>query len=64
MDTSMYHSLYKIYSNDFMQELSKTLYDRALVYLNVDIAVTGHDHIWIVATPLLYNAYYTATKMV
>ena len=51
-------------SFNFMQDLSKTLYDRALSYLNVDISVSGHDHIRIQATPLLYSAIYTATKMV
>ena len=64
MGSSIYCSLCKMYSNDFIQELSKMLYDRALVYLNIDIAVAGHDHIRIAATPLLYNALYTATKMV
>ena len=64
MGSSIYCSLCKMYSNDFIQELSKTLYDRALVYLNIDIAVAGHDHIRVAATPLLYNALYTATKMV
>ena len=47
-----------------MQEMSKILYDRALSYLNVDIAVAGHDHIRVKATPLLYSALYAATKMV
>ena len=51
-------------SNSFTQELSKILYDRALSYLNVDISVSGHDHIRIKATPLLYSAIYMATKMV
>ena len=46
------------------QDMSKLLYDRALSYLNIDIAVYGHDHVRILATPLLYNAIYTATKMV
>ena len=44
--------------------MSKLLYDRALSYLNIDIAVYGHDHVRMLATPLLYNAIYTATKMV
>ena len=44
--------------------MSKLLYDRALSYLNIDIAVYGNDHVRMLATPLLYNAIYTATKMV
>ena len=48
----------------FMQDLSKTLYDRALAYLNVDWSVTGHDRVNIGASPLLYNVIYTATKTV
>ena len=47
-----------------MQDLSKTLYDRALSYLNVDWSVSGHDRVWIGASPLLYNVIYMATKMV
>ena len=65
MDPGVYCIPYKsMYSICFMQELSKTLYDRALGYLNVDMSVAGHDHIRIGATPLLYNVLYQATKMV
>ena len=46
------------------QDMSKLLYDRALSYLNVDLAVYGRDHVRILATPLLYNAIYKATNMV
>ena len=47
-----------------LQDVSKLLYDRALSYLNVDTAVSGHDHISVAATPLLYHAIYEAAKMV
>ena len=47
-----------------IQELSKILYDSALTYLNIDTAVSGHDHISVAATPLLYKATYKAAKMV
>ena len=53
-----------MYSIDFIQDLSKILYDRALSYLNIDISVAGHDHIRMQSTPLLYSAIYRATKMV
>ena len=44
--------------------MSKLLYDRALSYLNIDIAVYGNDHVRMLATPLLYSAIYKATSMV
>ena len=47
-----------------LQEVSKLLYDRGLGYLNIDTAVSGHDHISVAATPLLYHAIYEAAKMV
>ena len=47
-----------------IQDMSKLLYDRALSYLNIDIAVYGHDHVRMLTTSLLYNAIYTATNMV
>ena len=53
-----------LHVSHFTQELSKTLYDRALSYLNIDTAVSGRDHISVAATPLLYNAIYKAAKMV
>ena len=46
------------------QDMSKLLYDRALSYLNIDIAVYGNDHVRMLATPLLYSVIYKATNMV
>ena len=46
------------------QDISKLLYDRALSYLNIDIAVYGNDHVRMLATPLLYGVIYKATNMV
>ncbi|XP_070565293.1 N-acetylated-alpha-linked acidic dipeptidase 2-like [Ptychodera flava] len=51
-------------SNEFVEEFSKSLTSRAVVYLNLDIAVVGNHTIIALSSPLLFKAMHEATKKV
>ncbi|XP_070566907.1 putative N-acetylated-alpha-linked acidic dipeptidase [Ptychodera flava] len=51
-------------SNEFVEELSKNLATRAIVYLNLDVSVAGTYKILARSSPLLFKAMHEATKKV
>ncbi|XP_070565286.1 glutamate carboxypeptidase 2-like [Ptychodera flava] len=51
-------------SNEYVEEFSKSLAARAVVYLNLDTSVTGDYRIRASSSPHLYKAVYEATKKV
>ncbi|RWS12811.1 N-acetylated-alpha-linked acidic dipeptidase 2-like protein [Dinothrombium tinctorium] len=51
-------------STEWLEENYKTLYSRAVAYINADIVVVGNGSLSVDASPLLYNAIFNATKEV
>ncbi|XP_054716263.1 putative N-acetylated-alpha-linked acidic dipeptidase [Uloborus diversus] len=51
-------------STEWIEENLKLLHGRAVAYINADILVAGNASIRAVASPLLYNAIFNATKEV
>ncbi|XP_064600785.1 uncharacterized protein LOC135466961 [Liolophura sinensis] len=51
-------------STEWVEQYIKSLGERAVAYLNVDIAVQGNFSLRTAASPLLYNAIYDASKQV
>nr|XP_022328754.1 N-acetylated-alpha-linked acidic dipeptidase 2-like [Crassostrea virginica] len=51
-------------STEWIEQYIKNLAERAVVYINVDIAVTGNHTLSGGATPLVHSALYEATKNV
>lgn len=51
-------------STEWLEENLKLVQGRAVAYINADILVAGNASIRVVASPLLYNAVFNATKEV
>lgn len=51
-------------STEWVEQYVATLRERAVAYINVDIAVDGNDTLDANATPLMYNIVYEASKKV
>lgn len=51
-------------STEWLEEHAKLLHGRAVAYVNADILVAGNASIRVVASPLLYNTVFNATKEV
>lgn len=51
-------------STEWLEENLKLLHGRAVAYVNADILVAGNASIRVVASPLLYNTIFNATKEV
>ncbi|CAL1542368.1 unnamed protein product [Lymnaea stagnalis] len=51
-------------STEWVEQYVATLRERAVAYINVDIAVDGNDTLKTGATPLMYNIVYEASKKV
>ncbi|KFM79964.1 N-acetylated-alpha-linked acidic dipeptidase 2, partial [Stegodyphus mimosarum] len=51
-------------STEWLEDNLKLLHGRAVAYINADILVAGNSSIRVVASPLLYNAIFNATKEV
>lgn len=51
-------------STEWLEENLKIIQGRAVAYINADILVAGNASVRVVASPLLYNAVFNATKEV
>ncbi|KAH9494444.1 Glutamate carboxypeptidase 2 [Bulinus truncatus] len=51
-------------STEWVEQYVATLRERAVVYINVDIAVYGNDTLKVSSTPLMHNIIYEASKKV
>lgn len=51
-------------STEWLEDNLKLIQGRAVAYINADILVAGNSSIRVVASPLLYNAIFNATKEV
>ncbi|KAH7639834.1 hypothetical protein HUG17_3867 [Dermatophagoides farinae] len=49
-------------STEFVEDLYKILYMRAVAYINVNLVVNGNDTLSVAASPLLYHSIFNATK--
>ncbi|XP_055880856.1 putative N-acetylated-alpha-linked acidic dipeptidase [Biomphalaria glabrata] len=51
-------------STEWVEQYVATLRERAVAYINVDIAVLGNDTLKVASTPLMHNIIYDASKKV
>uniref|UniRef100_A0A0B7B9R7 Peptidase M28 domain-containing protein n=1 Tax=Arion vulgaris TaxID=1028688 RepID=A0A0B7B9R7_9EUPU len=51
-------------STEWVEQYVSTLRERAVAYINVDLAIEGNDTLQALATPLMYNIIHDASKKV